>query len=323
MPLKRIARVLALSALAAVLAVPAFAAEGVSFTIAYHEKRIYYLGDAQNPIRLEAAIANNSDRPFRFKMSENPFYYNLDFEVSTPSNLLLEHSQNFIKSKHTNQLVFVRDVSLEPGERFVITLALEDYVKFEKPGQYTVKARFFPELNTPPGTAAPLLSNPLSLNLRPAVVFAEERASIEAQTGALEARQPLPPDEVVSYTLKARMSGQWEKFFLYLDLESLYQANPGRRESYRRKSEEDRRAALEEYKRQLRAERVDGDIAVIPTGGFTIEKTEYTPTEATVLVTERFKERDYTEVKRYTYTLQRRDRIWLLTGYEVVNLGTE
>jgi hypothetical protein len=67
---------------------------------------------------------------------------------------------------------------------------------------------------------------------------------------------------------------------------------------------------------------VDGDIVLIPTA-FSILETRYTPFAATVLVTEKFAQRDYTEVKRFTYSLTRRDRIWLITGYEAVNLGTE
>jgi hypothetical protein len=311
---------------AALLSAPAgsgFAAgEGsVSLAINYSEKRIYYLGDSQHPVLLDVVLTNNSDSTFRFKSAENRFY-NLDFEVSTPSNLLLEHSRKFIKSKYANQPVFFRDVSLDPGERFGIALSLNDFVEFTQPGLYTIQALFYPELSATPGAAAPLRSNPLSLSLRPAVVFPEEKARIEAETGALLAREPLPPDEVVSYTLKARQKSQWEKFFLYLDLESLYTQSPGRAESYRRMSEENRRSALAAFRRQLTSQVVDTDIVLIPSD-FEILETHYTPFEATVLVTEKFKQRDFTEVKRYTYSLTRKDRIWLISRYETVNLGTE
>ena len=56
---------------------------------------------------------------------------------------------------------------------------------------------------------------------------------------------------------------------------------------------------------------------------FDILKTAYSPSEATVIVRERFKQRDYTELKEYTYRLIRQDRVWLVTGYTVVNRGTE
>jgi hypothetical protein len=294
-------------------------AQGVTFSIRFQEKRIYYLGDAQNPVLLEAVLANDSAQTFRFKAAENRFF-NLDFEVSTASNRLLDHAQKFIRSKNTNQPVFLRELALEPGERYSFTVNLNEFVDFRASGLYTVQGLFYPELSTSP--SGPLRSNTLSLSLRPAVVFPEEKARIEAETGALLAREPLPPDEVVAYTLRARQKSQWEKFFLYLDLESLYQAKPSRRESYRRLSEENRRAALEGFRRQLMEQVVDNDIVLIPSE-FEVQETRYTPFEATVQVLEKFRQRDFTELKRFTYSLARRDRIWLITGYEAVNLGTE
>jgi len=294
-------------------------AQGVSFSIRFHEKRIYYLHDAQNPVLLDVDLANDSSATFRFRVAENRFF-NLDFEVSTPSNQLLDHAQKFIRSKNSNQPVIVREMSLEPGERYSITVDLGEFVEFRNSGLYTVQGLFYPELST--SSAAPLRSNLLSVSLRPAVVFPEEKAQIEAETGALLARQPLPPDEVVSYTLRARQKSQWEKFFLYLDLESLYTASSSRRESYRRLSEENRRAALQGFRRQLMEQVVDNDIVLIPTE-FEVQETRYTPFEATVQVLEKFKQRDFTELKRFTYSLTRRERIWLIEGYEAVNLGTE
>jgi hypothetical protein len=294
-------------------------AQGVSFSIGFHDKRIYYLGDTQHPVLLDVELANDSSDTFRFRVAENRFF-NLDFEVSTPSNQLLDHAQKFIRSKNSNQPVLVRELALQPGERYSITVNLDDFVEFRSAGLYTVQGLFYPELST--SSTAPLRSNPLPLSLRPAIVFPEEKAQIEAETGALLARQPLPPDEVVSYTLRARQKSQWEKFFLYLDLASLYQANPSRRESFRRLSEENQRAALEGFRKQLQQQKVDTDITLIP-DDFEIQRTSYTPFEATVQALEKFKERDFTELKRFTYSLTRRDRIWLITGYEVLNLGTE
>jgi hypothetical protein len=317
--LKRTAICLFFAAQLAGLALSHAEAQGVSFSIRFHEKRIYYLNDTQHPVLLDVAVANDSPDTFRFRVAENR-YFNLDFEVSTPSSQLLDHAQEFIKSKNSNQPVIVREMSLEPGERYSITVSLNEYVAFRSAGLYAVQGLFYPELST--SSASPLRSNPLSLSLRPAVVFPEEKARIEAETGALLAREPLPPDEVVAYTLRARQKSQWEKFFLYLDLESLYQANPARRESYRRLSDENRRAALEGFRRQLMEKVVDNDIALIP-DNFEVQRTSYTPFEATVQVLEKFKERDFTELKRFTYSLTRRDRIWLITGFEVVNLGTE
>ncbi len=305
--------------LAAATGLPA-APQGVSFIIRYYEKRIYYLNDSEHPIRLEAIVENNSADVYRFQMADNDFY-NVDFEVSTPTNILLDHSEAFKRSRLANQPVLYRDVSLQPGQQLGFVVNLSDFVAFEKAGFYTVVGLFYPDLNVD-GPGEPLRSAGLPLNVRPAVVFPEEKAMIEAETGKLLARESLPPDQVVAYTLTARQKSQWEKFFLYLDLESLYLRNPARAARYRRMSEEDRRAALAQYREQLKNELVDTDILLIPSS-FEILRTEYTQQEGQVEVVERFRYRDYTEIRRYTYYLQRQEGIWLITGYDVVNLGTE
>jgi hypothetical protein len=295
-------------------------AEGVDFYIRFYDTRIYYLGDREHPVTLEAILTNNSSQTYRFKMAENRMF-NFDFEVTTPTNIMLDHSQEFIRSRSANQPVLYREISLEPGEKYGVVVTLDEFIEIPKAGLYTVQAVFHPELNLR-GPNSTLHSNTLTLNIRPAIVFEEERAMIEAETGKLIQRQPLPPDEVVDYMLGARQKSQWEKFFLYLDLESLYLKNPGRAQAYRRMSEENRRVVLDRYKEQLRSETVDVDILVIP-ATYEIVQTRYTPFEGRVTVIEKFQYRDYVEVKRYTYTLERRDTIWVVTDYEIVNLGTE
>jgi hypothetical protein len=316
-------RLLLLGTLAALIfSLPAFGLEtrGIDFTIRYYEKRIYYVGDPEHPVFLEAVITNNSSDTYRFKMSDNRVF-SLDFEVTTPTNIRLESAAKFIKLKTSNQPVFYRDVNLAPGEKYGIIVALQDYVRIDEPGLYTVRGMFYPDLNLR-GSGAAVSSNTLALNMRPEIVFPEERAMIEAETGKLLQRQPLPPDEVVDYMLTARQRSQWEKFFLYLDLESLYRAVPSRDERFRRMSEEQQRATLDQYRKGLVAETVGEDILVVP-ASFEILQTAYTPFEATVIVVERFRYPDYTEIKKYTYYLERRDTVWLITDYEVVNLGTE
>ncbi|MBN1838043.1 MAG: hypothetical protein JW820_19450 [Spirochaetales bacterium] len=293
---------------------------GIDFSIRYYEKRIYYVGDPDHPVELEVVITNNSSETYRFKMSDTRVF-SLDFEVTTPTNLRLEPAPRFIRERNTNRPVLYREISLAPSEKYGIIVSLQDYVEIDEPGLYTVRGLFYPELNRH-GDGQALSSNTLSLSMRPAIVFPEERAMLEAETGKLLQRQPIPPDEVVHYTLTARQRSQWEKFFLYMDLESLYRSYPPRDESFRNMSEEQQRAAVARFKEGLTAGTVDEDIQVIPTS-FEILETSYTPFEGTVVVVERFQQEGYTEIKRYTYYLERRDDIWLITDYETFNLGTE
>jgi hypothetical protein len=315
--LKRLLLILSLVSIASTL--PA-AEVGVRLTIRLYDARIYYLGDAEHPVQIEAVVSNDSPSTFRFKMADNRVF-NFDFQVTTAKNLFLDHSQEFTTAKLLNQPLRYREVSLEPGEKFGLVIDLPDYIDIREPGLYDVRALFYPELTLDPG-AVSVRSNSLALNIRPALDSPEAKAGLEEETGRPLKREVIPPDEVVAYTLHARQKSQWEKFFLYLDLESLYLKKPERARSFTRMSEEERKAALNAFRSELRQEKVDQDILVIPSS-FEIVQTRYTPFEAEVLVIEKFQYRDYTEVKRYTYTLLRSDSIWMITDYDIQNLGTE
>jgi hypothetical protein len=145
---------------------------------------------------------------------------------------------------------------------------------------------------------------------------------LHVDTNAILVREPLTPDEVVSYNLIARQKEQWEKFFLYLDLEAMLSRDSIRRRQWIAESEEGRQRMLDRYRRDLQSAVIDGDISTIPKN-FIIERTTYGVEEGTVTVLEYFQVGQYTERKRYTYYLRRSDNIWTIVDYVVVNLGTE
>jgi hypothetical protein len=315
--LKRLLLILSLVSLVSALSA---AEAGVRLSIRLYNTRIYYLGDTEHPVQVEIVVTNDSSGTYRFKIANNRVF-NFDFQATTAKNLLLDHSQEFTTAKLLNQPLLYREISLEPGEKYGLVVELSDYIAVREPGLYDLHALFYPDLNLDPG-AASLRSNSLALSIRPPLASAEARAALEPETGKPLEREAIPPDEVVSYTLRARQRSQWEKFFLYLDLESLYLKKPERARSFTRMSEEERKATLKTFESELRQQSVDRDILVIPSS-FEIVQTKYTPFEAEVLVIEKFQYRDYTEVKRYTYTLIRSDSIWVITDYDIQNLGTE
>ena len=287
------------------------------FSIRFFEKKVYFLGDE---IQIEAVIANATAQTMRFKVADNRFF-NLDFDVRTTTNLALGHARQFTTERNSDQPVFFREVSLEPGEKYGIVVDLTRFASFAEPGLFVLQASFYPELFRGSQSAS-VKSNRLSLNVKPPVVTAEEKAKVEAETGALIARAPLPPDEVVAYTIQARQKSQWEKFYLYLDLEALLRKNPEKDRVYRRSTDEAQRRMIETFKEELRKTAIDQEISVIPTS-FEIQKTTYTGSEGTVIVKEKFRYADYTELKGYTYHLKKADRYWIITDYEIKNLGTE
>ncbi len=292
-------------------------AQGLDFTIRFFDKKIYFLGD---PIMIEATVTNTGADQTTFNVADNRVF-SLDFDVRTPTNLPVEHAREFITERNSDQPVFFRPVTLQPGEKYSFQVDMDRYAAFDQAGLFIVQGLFYPELwrNT---TSVSIRSNRLTLDLKPPVVTEEMRAVVEAQTGALISRQPLPPDQVVAYAITARQKSQWDKFFLYLDLESLLRKNPDKDAAWRKASQQQQQAMLAQFRQQLMAARISNDISVIPTS-FEIQKTSYTAAQGTVQVQEKFAYTDFTEVKQYTYYLKKQDDSWIIYDYEIKNLGTE
>jgi hypothetical protein len=318
MPVKNIAASLALLAF---LLPPLWAQQQApttqDFNIRFFDQKVYFLGDA---IQIEAVITNSGTDTMRFKVADNRFF-NLDFDVRTTMNVGLDHAQQFTIARNSDQPVFYREVDLQPGEKYGIVVDITQYAAITSPGQYIVQASFYSDLFH--GPDSPLTkSNRLSLNVKPPVLTAEARATVEAETGALLARQALPPDQVVSWTISARQKSQWERFFLYLDLESLLRKSPDKDRVWRNSTEAQQRQMIDQYRQQLRVPTIQQDISVIPSS-FDIQKTTYDALEGTVIALERFKYPDYTELRQYTYHLKKSDAYWIIYDYEIKNMGTQ
>jgi hypothetical protein len=300
-----------------------YAVESVDISIRYFDKRIYYV--EQDPILIQLTISNRGSSTYRFKLAEERAF-SVDFDIRTLANRTVDATETLVRRRTLTNQVFFREVSVEPGESFSFVEDLRDYGTLNQSGSFIIQARLYPELmrNAQAAVELPLESNRLSLNLRPAPLSEPggRPLALDVETNAILVRERLPPDQVIEYLLTARQKGQWEKFFLYLDLESMISRDSARKRQWLAESEEGRQRMLDRYRRDLQSAVVDGDIATIPTE-FTIERTVYGSEEGTVTVLEKFNAGTYTERKAYTYYLRRRDDIWTIIDYTVLNLGTE
>ena len=305
---------------------------GVSFSIRYFDKRVYYL--EQDPILIQITLTNNGPAPYRFKLADERAF-SVDFDVRTSSNRAVDAADFVVRKRSQSQQVYFREISIEAGESFSFVEDLCSYAALTKHGSYVVQARLFPELfqtiesgispgKTLAAAGRPMESNRLILSIRPRPIMGPDGIPLEldVETNAVLVREKLPPDEVIRYILNARQKMQWEKFFLYLDLESMLSRDSYRKRQYNAESEEGRRAMIAKYRQELQGATVDGDISLIPMN-YAIERTTYNAQTGAVTVLEFFKVGTYTERKRYTWYLEKRDDIWTIIDYSVVNLGTE
>jgi hypothetical protein len=295
---------------------------GIDFSIRYFDKRVYYL--EHDPIFIQVTITNNSPFTYRFKLADERAF-SVDFDVRTNSNRIVEAADILVRKRSQSQQVYFRDVSVEPGESFSFVEDLKNYAALTQSGSYVVQAKIYPELyHVIKPESLGILSNRLALDIRPALIPGPDGIPLEldVETNAILVREKLPPDEVIRYMLTARQKSQWEKFFLYLDLEAMLSRDAYRRRQYNAESEEGRQRMIARYRQDLQNSVIEGDISLIPMN-FIIERTTHNGQSGTVTALEYFRIGDYTEKKRYTWYLEKRDDIWTIVDYSVVNLGTQ
>lgn len=288
----------------------------VSFSIQFFDEKIYYQNDE---IVVKATLTNNSPTAYRFRLADNRLF-SLDFDIRDLSNLALKPSEAYTTVLSDNKPVYARDVTILPGEDFSFNEILSNYKQLPS-GVYVVGAQFFPELRGQ--SAGYLQSNNLTLSIRPAVRKADsanETVNLNLQQ-ALKAEN-LPPDQVVKYTLDARMRDQAEAFFLYLDVERLYKNEPRRGEALRRMSETEHMEAIKKFKAKLWSMSIDDPISLKSTS-YEIMRTNYGGNAGTVDVVLKFKNSFFTERRQYRYQLERQNEVWKIVSYAVTKLANE
>jgi len=294
----------------------------VEFNIRFFDRRIYYVTDGNDPIYVQVTISNNSPFPYRFKLADDRAF-TMNIDIRTMTNRQLPQADSLVRKRTTYNQVFFREITIESRESFSFIENIKDYVRFEQPGSYRVRAYVYPELirNT---SVQPIESNYLNLTLRPAVIMGSDGIPIQMDTatGAALVKQPLPPDEVVLYTITARQQSQWERYILYLDPKAMLLENADISRRYYSENETGRLTMVNDYIQNLRNAFFLNDNSDIPSS-FEILRTEYNNNKGIVSVMQKFRMSNYTELKLYRYFLEKRDNFWIIVNYTTQGMGTQ
>ncbi|MFC2386192.1 hypothetical protein [Treponema socranskii] len=282
---------------------------------------MYYPDAADsNPVFIHITVRNTGTDTLRFKLADDRMF-SIDFNAYTIKNERLSQTEMLVRKRTTNQTVYFREIALEAGEEYSFVENLKEYLTVANPSVYYVDLTFYPELYR--FRDERITSNRLTLEVRPSPSAASS-SSIPVEAGTVRILQPeaIPPDQVVERTIVARQKSLWDQYFLYMDVEAMLERTPSQKRRYRAASADERERMIGAYKSDLMQSRIDGDIVAVPER-FQIEKTVYSKTEGSVVVTEWFNNRTYYEKKSYTYRLRQREGVWQIYDYTVVNLGTE
>ncbi len=289
--------------------------------IKFFDRTMYYPGMTEdNPVYVSVSIENTGSDTLRFKLADDRAF-SLDFAAHTIKNTDLPSTQSLIIKRSTNQTVYFRELSIEPGESYSFIENVKDYIQFDEPSIYYLELIFYPELYK--SKYIEITSNRLSLEIRPApYAAASSYLPVESKSATLLKPENISPDKVVEQTIIARQKSLWDQYFLYMDVEEMMLRNPDQRRRYNATSPDERSRMLKNYRADLMQNRIDHDIVSVP-DRISIENTSYSQTDGIVTVREWFKYPNFHEVKRYVYKVRQRDGIWQIYDYSVTNLGTE
>lgn len=293
----------------------------VQVSIKLYNKTLYYPGESlDNPIYVHITVANKGSETLRFKLADDRMF-SIDFSAFNAKNTKLPYTEEIIKKRTTDRIVYFREIALETGEEYSFVENLKDYVQITEPAIYYFELDFFPELYK--SKYNKIDSNRLRIDVKPSP-SASGVTKIPVSNEMISVLKPesISPDKVVEQTIVARQKNLWDQFFLYMDIEKMLTRDQARKRKYTTLSDMDRNRMIQDYKLDLMQARIDNAIVAIPES-FYIEKTVYTQTEGSVSVIQWFKYDTFREKKRYVYSVQKRDEIWHIYDYTVENLGTE
>ncbi|HOV14101.1 MAG TPA: hypothetical protein PK771_07445 [Spirochaetota bacterium] len=270
-------------------------------------------------IYLDVKIINKSDMNISTLITDDK-KFSFDFEIYSMQNQMLEHRKEYIVAFHRVQTIFKTKISIDPNEGYTYRVRLNDYYDLDITGQYYIKGFYYPYLKTGSDKSGIIASNQLTINIRPQDI--DDRYIVEKKFVEEEKRlnaEKRSPDDVIRYMLEARMKSEWEKYFLYLDLDKLILGNNKFKDSYLKKDIERQKEIIAQYKDYLKKDTIE-DISFLP-HSFEIIKTEYSQGKGKVDVIVDFKYIDYIERKYYTFFLNKKGEIWYVYDYEVMNYG--
>ena len=295
--------------------------QDVQVSIKLYNKTLYYPGESlDNPIYVHITVANKGSETLRFKLADDRMF-SIDFSAFNSKNKKLPYTEEIIKKRTTDRIVYFREIALETGEEYSFVENLKDYVQITEPAIYYFELDFFPELYK--SKFNKIEYNRLIIDVKPSpAASGVTKVPVSNEIISVLKPESISPDKVVEQTIVARQKNLWNQFFLYMDIEKMLTRDQARKRKYTTLSDMDRNRMIQDYKLDLMQSRIDNAIVAIPES-FYIEKTVYTQTEGSVSVIQWFKYDTFKEKKRYVYSVQKRDEIWHICDYTVENLGTE
>jgi len=274
------------------------------------KKDVYAVGE---PIEINNLIKNMGSETIAIEVSD-VYSLNFDFVLYTLNGKLVEKSMNYYEKKERaiQNLKSPRKETLFPDEQYGQTITLNEYYDDLEPGRYILEPIFFPLTNMA-DTYPSVYGKKIQIRIVP-IPYEENVAEVEDGVST-DAYKPLPPYETVDFILNAKLKGNWEAFFAYIDLSSIITLYSDWNERLNKLPKSKRYKLLEEFKKYLIAnfeqDMIDYDVV-----------RESREKNNSIVIAEIYKgKKRVTFTSRYTFSLEKRNEYWIVVSYSMVNLG--
>ena len=283
--------------------------------------KIYKEGDN---IYLNVMLLNKSNNVQSTYIAEDK-RHSFDFSIVTMKNQEIEYKKEYVTYFYRVQNIYMSKISLMEKEGYLYKILLNDYYDLNMTGQFYVTGYYYPNLKVNNNRDNAISSNQLVINIRDRNFddrYFVNTVEIDDSNGSpVETLKKIPPDDVIDYMLTARMQRNWDRYFLYMNMDELIKTNNIFGRDFGKKNLEQQRELIKNYKEYLKKDNIN-DINFLP-HKFDIVKTTYSQSEAKVEVKVQFKTLDYIEERYYTFSLHKKGEHWFVYSYEVMEMGVK
>ena len=278
------------------------------------EKKQYKLGE---PIVVKLSIYNESSDVIDLKISDK-IYHNFNFLVKTLKNRVVAEKDEFFLLKETeytsaskeNDKLNIKTVKLHPKEYYGKSFNLLNYYKLEKEGNYVVTAYFYPipnVLHNHKYIESQMIQIDIQGSLQEGKLKEKRFYEIKKELENIKT-----PDGTLDYVLKSASEKNYEKYFVFIDFESLIDVFPVYKNRYQKVKPSKRRFIIEIFKDYIK-------------NNFLKDMKEYNIVKTIII-----KDKAYINVNienkngsksRYIFSFYKKNDVWYLFNYIVVNIN--
>lgn len=283
--------------------------ENISYTINL-EKDVFKVGET---ININNIIHNKGKEVIGIEVAEYS-HLNFDFTLYKLNGRLVEKSMSFYETKERmiEDIDEPRSETLYPNEQYGMEVNFDYYYENLEPGRYIIEPKFFPLTNI--GEYFPTI-NGKKIQIQIVSIPYNDINDKNNDDNDKTQIEALSPYDTIDRVLASKIKEDWDVFFSYIDLKRIIVLYNDWYERLLKLPKSKQDSLIEEFKSYFKKNFEDDmlDYQII---------RSIRETNTAKVVAEIYKgEKRIKLTSRYVFELEKRNEYWIITSYEIMNLG--